>query len=1087
MNNKKMGLIALLLILVGGIVTYFGIVKPSTSSTKSTQQETIENRDVKIALVNEDIGTTYNDQNINIGKTLITSFDSKTDYPIEVVSRAIAERGLNDGSYQVMVVLPSQFSTSSLALESSQPTQSTFQYKIQSEKPLVTRKAEQAISELKSQFNKDLINIYFSSIIGNLQSAQGYVGDVIANEGESLNAYQENLINPLSNYSKLFSGLSSSPESIRTMFSSLNQSLLNSNSDFTSIINVNKTYDEELKTVQGQQAAWQKSIEQRETNLATYDEELSKLTVAEQLKQLQAIKTIFDEGLNNPPSWDETIQQTKELNSDIDDTVTTLRKLNTDISQTLENYDQKISDAVEESLKNTKGILGGNSEIEPTLGLFVQTLNSNMLSHVNAQLSNLKLLDNSTIEGLSLSDADKQYLKNINNFVSWYANENGAPIPGASTSAQQLRTQDVNNHVINTLAAGGTLSISSIEGEIVDLIITVPANYALTIDGYGVSQISDTQYQVQGLNGVVPAINLTYHLQVRDASQLDILSPAVVSASLRTSEKANIAVAKEKTETVTNEVPVETPSTPVVTTEAPNTSETPGSGVSTTEPSATTPATPTSPTTKTVKTTKVVTVYEPEAKEFKRTYSAASTIFPYQSYKGISEGTATFSDVKSYLEFAGLIKTIYDIDLSVTGSGFAPGTDSLLNSTDVNKLKQIIVNLLKQTTINSLKEGLSIPDSEIEKIASKKANATLLEETINDLKTNTSSLVDQLGQTISEADKINKLLATKPELVSSEKVDNTDMVTVTTQMNADLVELMGASRSLMENTKSNQTAAETINQSVEQFKSEVTSLESEGTALAKRVDELNTIMTTDYKDNESFLQAFANVLGNTKIGNEKNQAVYDYLSNPVDATNVSSVLGGSSNSPVVVTRDERSSFLLILISFVISLALAYTIEHLGWLPSTRGTERVSWKNSVKPLGIISGIAAASALIIFTISGMKLDLSSGRGIMLILLGLILTLVFAYANNFLLKRLKHTGFLISTGLLLLYVISASQLFDVQYATTNQGLALISPLSYTEDMLQLFLNQQKGWGIVFGVLLVLAPILGVLNASQYRELEE
>lgn len=1083
MNKKKLVLLSAILLLTGGLVTHFGVIKPISTTPNSTQQETVENRDIQIAFVNEDIGTTYNEQSINIGKTLIASFDSKTDYPVEVVSRAIAERGLEDGVYQVMVILPSQFSASTLALESAKPTQATFQYKIQSEKQLVTRKAEQAVSELKSEFNKDLINIYFSSIIGNLQSAQRYVGDVITNEGASLSAFQNNLITPLGTYSKTFSGLSNSPDSIRTSFSSLSQSLNDSNSDFTSIINVNKTYDGEINTIQGLQAAWQKSIEQRETNLATYDEDFSKLTVAEQLQQLRSIKEVFEGELNNPPVWDSTIQQANELNSEIDNTVATLRRLNTEITHTLESYDQKISEAVEASLNNTKGILGDTSTIEPTLGLFVQTLNSNMLSHVNTQLSSLKLLDDSAIERLSLSDADKQYLKNINSFASWYSNENGHQLPASSISAQQVRMDDVKNHVINTLALGGTLSIPSIEGEIVDLIITAPADYVLTIDGYAVSQISDTHYQVQGLGGSLSSLNLTYHLQAEDANQLDILSPTVVSASLRTSEKANIAVAKEKTETVTSEVPVENPDTPQVMTGGSDAGTT-NSGNIGVDSSPTHPATPT---TNTVSTTKVVTVYEPEEKEFKRLYSASSTLFPYQSYKGSSEGVATFKDVSSYLEFAGLIKTIYDIDLSVTESGFTPGPNALLNSTDVNKLKQIIVNLLKQTTINSLKEEILVPESEIEIIASKKTKATQIEETIKGLKATTSLLLSELEQTIIETDKVNNTLAAKPELLSTEKVDNTDMVTVTTQMNADLVELMGASRSLMEKTKVNQFVSESIDQSVEQFKNEVTSLESEGTSLANRVDELNSIMVADYKDNESFLQAFANVLVNTKIGNEKNQAVYDYLSNPVDATNVSSVLGGNSQAPVITIQDERSPFLLILIPFVLSLALAYTIEHLSWLPTIGSSERVSWRNSFRPLGIISGIAAMSALIVFTISSMKLDLSLGQGGMLTLLGLVLSLVFAYTNNFLLKRFKHVGFLISASLLLLYIISASQLFDVQYATANQGLAFLSPLSYTEDMLQLFLNHQKGWGIIFGMLLVLTPILGMLNAVQYRELEE
>lgn len=198
MNRKLLVLMSSLLVTTAGGATYFGIVKPTSIRNSVTQkQETVESNDIKIAFVNEDTGVNYIDQFVNIGSTLVKSFDTRTDYPIEIVSRAIAEHGLENGSYQLMVVLPSKFSSDSLALEHQSPTQTSFQYQIKSDKQIVIRKAEQAVSDLKTQFNQDLINIYFSSIIGNPQSAQGQVATAVTHEGNSLTAYQSNLLQPL--------------------------------------------------------------------------------------------------------------------------------------------------------------------------------------------------------------------------------------------------------------------------------------------------------------------------------------------------------------------------------------------------------------------------------------------------------------------------------------------------------------------------------------------------------------------------------------------------------------------------------------------------------------------------------------------------------------------------------------------------------------------------------------------------------------------------------------------------------------------------------------------------------------------------
>ena len=195
-KKKILFYLGALLLLVTTLVSFVAIVKPTplsrTASTTPTQQTTI-----KVAVVNEDAGKVYNGQPINIATTLINSFVAQNNYDIEVVSRAIAENGLKNDTYQLMIVLPSKFSEETLALESTTPVKANFQYQIASDKQLTVKQAEQAVLEFKELFNKDLINIYFTSIIGNLRTAQVQVADAIEKEQTSLSSFNNNLVNPL--------------------------------------------------------------------------------------------------------------------------------------------------------------------------------------------------------------------------------------------------------------------------------------------------------------------------------------------------------------------------------------------------------------------------------------------------------------------------------------------------------------------------------------------------------------------------------------------------------------------------------------------------------------------------------------------------------------------------------------------------------------------------------------------------------------------------------------------------------------------------------------------------------------------------
>ena len=1076
MKKKVLFSLVLLLLFVTMIVSFFAIIKP-TPISRTNSESSVQQVPIKVAVVNEDTGKVYNGQPINIANTLVNSFISKNNYKVEVVSRSIAESGLKNDNYQLMVVFPSKFSEETLALESTSPVQAKFQYQIQSSDQLTVKQAEQAVVAFKELFNKDLINIYFTSIIGNLRTAQGQVSDVVANEQESLASFNNNLVNPLAQYSQQFNGLGSSPNNLLSTYSSFNKDLLNSNDAFKSIISVDKTYEGTIEQIKAQQEKWKLSLDTREQALSNYDKDFSTLSVEEQLSKLAAINTHITENLSEPAIWKETSDTAASYNKDIADLLDTLKNNNKDIDDTLSNYDTKIKEAVESSLTQNSSAVDGASK---TLGGYIKSLNTSMQNQITSKWPSV-YYDDTAINNLSLSDTDKQHLKNISAFIQWYSKKTGKELPTLqATTLESEELSHLKNDIKSKSTAKRELTLPSFEGKISKLTLTVPSGYYLKESNYGFSDLGGGSYQVSIPSEASPGMTISYTLGIKNENDISVLSPVVVKYKLDTTE--DVKVVKEDApyleETTTTETAHAAPVSPATSvTSSSSTSD----GQKPTEIITIT---------KTITTTKI---NQTEKKVLNRHYEIQDIISNWE-YNPTKLTQAIYKDVDAYLQLSGLVTAYYGLDLSkntYSESTFVPVEGSLAALANNDDLKTIVTNLIKGTTVEALKSDLKVSDEKLTDIQSRVANAEKLTSNIEQLRTTTNALITQLSQLIEQTKLVDKTIKNKPSFVETEKVDNTDMVTVSMDMNSDLVKLMSASQTLMSNTQANQAVSETIESTIHQLANDVNTLEKDGESLSGRVSELKNIMSSEYGSNEEFLKNFSSVLSNTRTGNTKNDAVYEYLSNPVDASKIGNVVSAATNAQAQSNRqDERSGLLIILISYLVSLVIAYLFQHadkeeLQRLMNLK--DRLSWRNSSGPMLFLSVISVVAGFIIATISGIKLGFSIAQFSSFVVLLVLVSLMMTYGLNILIDKLKSLGFLISVSLILLYIISATQLFDEYYVNSAPILATLSPLTYLEGVVKLFINQQNGVVQSVVVIVVLTIALGIGNIFLYRQVKD
>ena len=1044
MSKRTFAILSSIIALVVMVVVFYGVIKPKTI-TVGNQEKKITNSDVKIALVNEDTGVIYNGDDLRIGDILVNSLGQETNYKLETVSRAIAESGLEKGNYNVMIVLPSNFSRETLSLESDSPTQAIFQYKVKSDSQAITKQGEQVVSEIKNLFNKNIIGIYFSSIIGNLQTAQTQVATSVGREKTVLNKYQSNLITPLTDHSAQFKGLSGISDNLVTTYGSFNKDLQNITEANKSIMDADKSFDEKMKAVSASQEAWKASVKSREETLKKYEEDLKNSATTEQIEKIKKAQDFIKKSQVDQTVLKDTEDRTAALDKSIDNTLSKYYKINTELQSIIDKYKEKIDKAVEDSLKKTNK----DEKERQTVAAVVDELKKSILAKVTDAVNDLPYYSNESIDKLKIADEDKEYLKKVNSFAEQYAkaNREKTTLKRRATTRSQDQLDNLKSVAVKNVKNVQTMSISAEQGKIKKVELSVNPQYKFTsVSAKGANASFSGNKAVLNLTNKPSEVTVSYQLEY--AKDVTLFTPAVVNATATTTE--TIKEAKTKEEVV---------------------EEKDKNG-------------------KKVK--KKKTTLSPENKEIEITIVKTTTHQePLDSVnKNIeNSNTALYNDLENYTQLATVVKTIYGLDIAKENKiTLEPKEDSLLKKAELKDINKILTSSISGAILDELSKELTVPNDKILELSELKKNSDQLKKVVDNLRTSTKDLSDNIDVVIAETEKINTALSNKPELPTTETKDNnSDLITVTTEISSDYSKLMSASRELLAKTKASQATSESINHSFESLGTAAKKLEQDGTNLTNKVSELKGTMDKEYKDNQDFLKAFSKVLSNTKDGNSKNQAVYDYLANPVDAGNVDKIVASNKTAKSSTKLDTRTGILIVLIIYLVSILIAHMMQNIDFekIQKNKIVSRVQWKNSTIPISLILGISFVLSMIIGMIVGYNLDLTGERALVLVALLLVITVLFIGLNNWLLSKGKSLGLFVSISILLLYIVTTVQLID-ERTMGNKLLSYISPLNYIDESLTQFLNYQGGWLLVMIITTIFAVISVILNAIEYRNLK-
>lgn len=134
----------------------------------------------KIAIVNLDAGVQYQNEQRNFAKELLENYSE--DFSMTGLDDA--KTGLTDGRYAAYVILPSDFSSNVVSINTT-PQKSLLKYEVSGDlSQEATDKAWQNVMKLKEQLNDDVGYVYISSILSEFHDGQNNALKVLSNDSE---------------------------------------------------------------------------------------------------------------------------------------------------------------------------------------------------------------------------------------------------------------------------------------------------------------------------------------------------------------------------------------------------------------------------------------------------------------------------------------------------------------------------------------------------------------------------------------------------------------------------------------------------------------------------------------------------------------------------------------------------------------------------------------------------------------------------------------------------------------------------------------------------------------------------------------
>jgi len=128
---------------------------------------------VQFAIANDDNGTIYDGENVNVGNELVESLKSNDNFDWVFVSSTELRNGVHDGKYYAGIVIPRNFSESIVSIVTGDPHAGELEYVVnEKSNPVAAKLTDAAAKAVYNELNAKIVSFIDEKAVGKLGELQ---------------------------------------------------------------------------------------------------------------------------------------------------------------------------------------------------------------------------------------------------------------------------------------------------------------------------------------------------------------------------------------------------------------------------------------------------------------------------------------------------------------------------------------------------------------------------------------------------------------------------------------------------------------------------------------------------------------------------------------------------------------------------------------------------------------------------------------------------------------------------------------------------------------------------------------------------
>ena len=252
---KYIGNVALVIALLAAVVTLNVAVQKNTSSARDSKIKTDQKTKLNVAVVNEDRAVKVDKKEYNLGASYVKNLERDDSQNWYIVTRGAADAGLENGKYQLVVTIPSDFSEKVLDVNAISADRTIVTYKVNAAgNQQIENEANSLAKDIIADLNSQLVDMYMASILSNLYTAQQNVQASSEVQITNIGNYRTNLLESAIGSKNIFPTLVSMSASSVEANNSLKTTLETYAKAFDDLDNSQATYGKNFDSLLKQRA-----------------------------------------------------------------------------------------------------------------------------------------------------------------------------------------------------------------------------------------------------------------------------------------------------------------------------------------------------------------------------------------------------------------------------------------------------------------------------------------------------------------------------------------------------------------------------------------------------------------------------------------------------------------------------------------------------------------------------------------------------------------------------------------------------------------------------------------------------------------